>query len=108
MGSSPAYPSDLTDAQWALIEPLVPVGSTRGKGTRGGRPPTGVPPPPHRGRDLVPGSDRLLGAGELAAPLLRQCLARDAVARHLDRRRAMMLSAGPVGTTGERHSCRTR
>src|SRR3954447_3131274 len=39
MGSSPAYPSDLTDAQWALIEPLVPVRSTRGKGTRGGRPP---------------------------------------------------------------------
>lgn len=39
MGSSPAYPSDLTDEQWALIEPLVPVRSTRGKGTRGGRPP---------------------------------------------------------------------
>ena len=39
MGSSPAYPSDLTDAQWALIEPLVPVRSTRGRGTRGGRPP---------------------------------------------------------------------
>ena len=38
MGSSPAYPSDLTDAQWALIEPLVPARSTRGKGTRGGRP----------------------------------------------------------------------
>ena len=38
MGSSPAYPSDLTDAQWALIEPLVPGGSTRGMGTRGGRP----------------------------------------------------------------------
>jgi transposase len=38
MGSSPAYPSDLTDAQWALIEPLVPVRSTRGRGTRGGRP----------------------------------------------------------------------
>ncbi len=38
MGSSPAYPSDLTDAQWALIEPLVPGRSTRGKGTRGGRP----------------------------------------------------------------------
>jgi transposase len=39
MGSSPAYPSDLTDDQWALIEPLVPVLSTRGKGSRGGRPP---------------------------------------------------------------------
>ncbi len=39
MGSSPAYPSDLTDAQWALIEPLVPVLSARGRGTRGGRPP---------------------------------------------------------------------
>src|SRR4051812_50127750 len=39
MGSSPAYPSDLTDEQWALVEPLVPVRSTRGKGTRGGRPP---------------------------------------------------------------------
>jgi transposase len=39
MGSSPAYPSDLTDARWALIEPLVPVLSTRGRGTRGGRPP---------------------------------------------------------------------
>jgi transposase len=39
MGSSPAYPSDLTDAQWALIQPLVPVLSTRGRGTRGGRPP---------------------------------------------------------------------
>src|SRR3712207_8513293 len=39
MGSSPAYPSDLTDAQWALVEPLVPVRSTRGRGTRGGRPP---------------------------------------------------------------------
>ncbi|MBW8767132.1 MAG: IS5 family transposase, partial [Geodermatophilales bacterium] len=39
MGSSPAYPSDLTDAQWALIEPLVPVLSSRGRGTRGGRPP---------------------------------------------------------------------
>jgi transposase len=39
MGFSPAYPSDLTDAQWALIEPLVPVRSTRGRGTRGGRPP---------------------------------------------------------------------
>ena len=39
MGSSPAYPSDLTDAQWALIELLVPVRSTRGKGSRGGRPP---------------------------------------------------------------------
>jgi transposase len=38
MGSSPAYPSDLADAQWALIEPLVPVLSTHGKGTRGGRP----------------------------------------------------------------------
>ena len=38
MGSSPAYPSDLTDAQWALIEPLVPARSSRGKGTRGGRP----------------------------------------------------------------------
>ena len=39
MGSSPVHPSDLTDDQWALIEPLVPVRSTRGKGTRGGRPP---------------------------------------------------------------------
>lgn len=39
MGASPAYPSDLTDEPWALIEPLVPVLSTRGKGTRGGRPP---------------------------------------------------------------------
>src|SRR3954465_8859334 len=39
MGSSPASPSDLTEAQWALIEPLVPVLSTRGTGTRGGRPP---------------------------------------------------------------------
>lgn len=39
MGSSPAYPSDLTDTQWALIEQLVPVLSTRGPGTRGGRPP---------------------------------------------------------------------
>jgi transposase len=38
MGSSPAYPSDLTDEQWALIEPLVPVLSTQGRGTRGGRP----------------------------------------------------------------------
>lgn len=38
MGSFPAYPSDLTDAQWALIEPLMPVLSTRGKGARGGRP----------------------------------------------------------------------
>ena len=38
MGSSPAYPSDLTDAQWALIEPLVPAHSSRGKSTRGGRP----------------------------------------------------------------------
>jgi transposase len=38
MGSSPAYPSDLTDAQWALIEPLVPARSSRGRGTRGGRP----------------------------------------------------------------------
>src|ERR687893_418614 len=38
MGFSPAYPSDLTDAQWALIEPLVPANSPRGKGTRGGRP----------------------------------------------------------------------
>ncbi|WP_100501805.1 IS5 family transposase [Geodermatophilus chilensis] len=38
MGSSPAYPSDLTDEQWALIEPLVPVLSTSGRGTRGGRP----------------------------------------------------------------------
>src|SRR3954449_7482506 len=39
MGSSPAYPSDLTDAQWALIELFVPVLSSRGRGTRGGRPP---------------------------------------------------------------------
>lgn len=39
MGSSPAYPSDLTDAQWSRIEPLVPVLATRGPGTRGGRPP---------------------------------------------------------------------
>jgi transposase len=39
MGSSPAYPSDLTDEQWALMEPMVPVLSTRGRGTRGGRPP---------------------------------------------------------------------
>jgi len=39
MGSSPAYPSDLTDAQWARVEPLVPVLSTRCPGTRGGRPP---------------------------------------------------------------------
>jgi transposase len=39
MGSSPAYPWDLTDAQWELIEPLVAVRSTRGRGTRGGRPP---------------------------------------------------------------------
>ena len=38
MGSSPAYPSDLTDEQWALIAPLVPVRSTHGRGTRGGRP----------------------------------------------------------------------
>ncbi|WP_100502087.1 IS5 family transposase [Geodermatophilus chilensis] len=38
MGSSPVYPSDLTDEQWALIEPLVPVLSTSGRGTRGGRP----------------------------------------------------------------------
>jgi transposase len=38
MGSSPAYPSDLTDDQWALIALLVPVRSTRGRGTRGGRP----------------------------------------------------------------------
>ena len=38
MASSPAYPSDLTDAQWALIEPLVAVRSERGPGGRGGRP----------------------------------------------------------------------
>ena len=38
MGASPAYPSDLTDAQWALIEPLVAVRSDRGPGSRGGRP----------------------------------------------------------------------
>jgi transposase len=38
MGAFPAYPSDLTDAQWALIAPLVPVRSTHGRGTRGGRP----------------------------------------------------------------------
>src|SRR3954467_3175709 len=50
MGSSPAYPSDLTDAQWALIEPLVPVLSTRGRGTRGGRPPKY---PRRRGVDAI-------------------------------------------------------
>ena len=38
MGSSSAYPSHLTDAQWALIEPLMPVLCIRGRGTRGGRP----------------------------------------------------------------------
>jgi transposase len=31
MGSSPAYPSDLTDAQWALIEPLLPAPNTGGR-----------------------------------------------------------------------------
>ena len=29
-----AYPSSLTDAQWAVVEPLLPVGDRR----RGGRP----------------------------------------------------------------------
>ena len=42
MASSPAqrqaYPSDLTDAQWALVEPLVPARATRGRGSKGGRP----------------------------------------------------------------------
>ena len=35
MGSSSAYPSDLTDNQWELIQPLVPMLGARGKGTRG-------------------------------------------------------------------------
>src|SRR3954465_12320435 len=67
MGSSPAYPSDLTDDQWALIEPLVPVRSTPRQG-HPWRAPAEVPPPPHRGCDLVPGSDGLLVAA--AAPRL--------------------------------------
>lgn len=32
------YPSDLTDAEWELIEPLIPV--TTGKGRGRGRPRT--------------------------------------------------------------------
>ena len=27
----PAYPSDVTDAQWAILEPLVPKSSTEGR-----------------------------------------------------------------------------
>lgn len=38
------YPSDTTDAEWAILAPLVPAG---GPGHRGGRPPT------HPRRDIV-------------------------------------------------------
>jgi transposase len=51
------YPSStMTDAQWALIEPLLlPPGNTGGRGARG------PSPPPGAGRDLLPGrrGDRL-------------------------------------------------
>jgi putative transposase len=38
------YPSDMTDAEWAVLAPLVPVG---GPGRRGGR------PPEHSRRDII-------------------------------------------------------
>jgi transposase len=38
------YPSDMTDAEWAVLAPLVPVG---GPGPRGGRPPA------HSRRDII-------------------------------------------------------
>lgn len=41
---SPRYPSDLSDAEWAVLAPLVPVG---GAGQRGGRPPV------HSRRDII-------------------------------------------------------
>lgn len=34
------YPSDLSDGQWDLIAPLVSMRSERGRGSKGGRPPT--------------------------------------------------------------------
>src|SRR3954447_9272675 len=38
------YPSDMTDAEWAVLAPLVPAGKP---GPRGGRPPT------HSRRDII-------------------------------------------------------
>src|SRR4051794_41923467 len=38
------YPSDTTDAEWAVLAPLVPAG---GPGPRGGRPPV------HSRRDII-------------------------------------------------------
>jgi putative transposase len=41
---TPRYPSDMTDAEWMMVAPLVPAG---GSDPRGGRPPT------HSRRDIV-------------------------------------------------------
>lgn len=46
-----AYPTDLTDAQWAILEPLVPPP------TPGGR------PPKHRRRELLNGMLYVLRSG---------------------------------------------
>lgn len=47
-----AYPTDLTDAEWAVLEPLVPAAKP------GGRPPT------HDRRELVNGMLYVLRSGE--------------------------------------------
>jgi len=49
------YPSDITDAQWALIDPLLP--DPAWLAGQGG-PPRNPLPPRHRGRDLLPGGQR--------------------------------------------------
>ena len=47
-----AYPTDLTDAQWAVLEPLIPPPKPGGR------------PPKHSRRDLVDGMLYILRSGE--------------------------------------------
>jgi transposase len=48
------YPSDLTDAQWEIVEPMLPLIKSPGRIPK-------HPPPGDRGRHLVRGPVRLLG-----------------------------------------------
>jgi len=67
MASSPRrarrYPSDLTDEEWALLEP--PLTQPRNTGPTGGRPRAA---PGDRQRDPLPAADRLLLAPNGSCP----------------------------------------
>lgn len=53
------YPSDMTDAEWALVRSLLPVPAWLEAGRT-----AGLLPPPEAGRDLLPGRGRDLVAGD--------------------------------------------